>query len=174
MQLKIKRPLENSSCKKCTNFYWSYWKRGHCSLFKFSLLQHEHNLPNWTTRRETYSATHLVCRAGLGSKMDAVISLKLKVIVKYLYDMEGKWTSICDENEQKMGTTRAAWNSAFLGHRLLRSDRIWRVISACLKKTWSGNKCGPCLVNCMQQFKKTRVAELAGPFFFSWPYLHIL
>ena len=40
-----------------------------------------------------------------GIQMDAVISLKLKVIVKSLYDINnGNELPLRDENEQKMGT----------------------------------------------------------------------
>ena len=63
-------------------------------------------------REKTYSAMYFVCRAGMaflvaGIQMDAVISLKLKVIVKYLYDINGNELPLLlyrNENEQKMGT----------------------------------------------------------------------
>lgn len=61
-------------------------------------------------REKTYSAMYFVCRAGMaflvaGIQMDAVISLKLKVIVKSLYDINnGNELPLRDENEQKMGT----------------------------------------------------------------------
>ena len=60
-----------------------------CSSFHYCNMNTIYQIEQRDVRHILY-ATHLVCRAGLGSKMDAVISLKLKVIVKYLYDMEGK------------------------------------------------------------------------------------
>ena len=57
-----------------------------------------------------YAEQGLLCRlvyVVAGIQMDAVISLKLKVIVKYLYDINGNELPLLlyrNENEQKMGT----------------------------------------------------------------------
>ena len=118
-------------------FYCSIGNEG---IALSAVAKKQHNLPNWTTR-ETYSAVLSYAEQGLlcrlvyvvaGIQMDAVISLKLKVIVKYLYDINGNELPLLlyrNENEQKNGNRAQHGTQLYLGHRLLRSDRIWRVIS---------------------------------------------
>ena len=64
-----------------------------------------------------YAEQGLLCRlvyVVAGIQMDAVISLKLKVIVKYLYDINGNELPLLlyrNENEQKMGTEHSMVHS---------------------------------------------------------------
>ena len=96
-------------CKKCKNFT-TVLHIGNEGIALSAAKTTIYQIERRVRREKTYSAMYFVCRAGMaflvaGIQMDAVISLKLKVIVKSLYDINnGNELPLRDENEQKMGT----------------------------------------------------------------------